>query len=494
MPDYALYSLRGRAERVIAAGRLVLALFFLIAFWLDPSDPQRFAGVILRLLAGYVVYAAAIAAIVWTRRAVPARLGPVTHLVDLVLFSIFMHFTEGATSPFFIYFTFAIICGTLRWQWRGAVWTGAAVLAAYVGVTGASTALLDEETFDLAPFVTRCTYLAVVAALLAYLGAHQQRLYEELSRLADWPRRLPAGDDSALRDLLEHAAVILGVRRTVLTWQESDEPWLYVASHAGESFMSSREPPDAFGHLVADALARASFICADASTPSPSVVHTRGGAFEVWKGAPLNARFRERFAVRRVLGVPVAGETVEGRLFALDKRGLNEDDLRLGQIVARLVASSLDHQSLLRQLRDTAAGEERLRLARDLHDGVLQSLTAVALQLQRVRGTMIEDPLGAGERLDAIEEMILAEQRGLRALVDHLKPSRDLTGVELDLTGCLQELAARMARQWDVRIQADLERDLPPLPKSTSQEVCRMAHEAIANAIRHGQAEEIRLA
>lgn len=78
------------------------------------------------------------------------------------------------------------------------------------------------------------------------------------------------------------------------------------------------------------------------------------------------------------------GDGFEGRLFALDQPHMTSDDLILGEIVGHHASASLEHCYLLQRVRHAAAGEERLRLARDLRDGLLQSLTGAALQLQTV--------------------------------------------------------------------------------------------------------------
>src|SRR5262245_47135169 len=51
------FSFSGRTERLIAVGRVVLASFSLLAIWLDPSEPAKYATLAYSLLVGYVVYA-----------------------------------------------------------------------------------------------------------------------------------------------------------------------------------------------------------------------------------------------------------------------------------------------------------------------------------------------------------------------------------------------------------------------------------------------------
>jgi hypothetical protein len=117
----ANYAPRIRAERLIASGRVVLAAFSLLAVWLDPSTPAQHAQTTYFLLLAYVGYALLVALVVWLTHVPLVRLGFVTHVVDLLVFSVLTYLTQGPTSPFFTYFMFSIVSATLRWQWRGAL-------------------------------------------------------------------------------------------------------------------------------------------------------------------------------------------------------------------------------------------------------------------------------------------------------------------------------------------------------------------------------------
>jgi hypothetical protein len=102
----------------------------------------------------------------WTRRFTTRGVPVTTHVIDLVLFSLFAYLTDGARSPFFPFFVFAIICGAVRWYGRGAVITGIAALFAYVIATLHGTTSPPSPTFDTAEFIARTTQLALVAGLL----------------------------------------------------------------------------------------------------------------------------------------------------------------------------------------------------------------------------------------------------------------------------------------------------------------------------------------
>jgi len=203
-----LYAPRMRPERLIAAGRVVLAVSSLFAVWLDPDEPIRHAAVAYGVLLAYVVYAATVATLLWRVEAVP-RLWPlVTHAVDLVCFSLFIFFTDP-TSPFTVYFVFALLAATLRWQVRGTMWTATIVITVFFGFGIYFGIILDDPEFDLRGFIIRSVYLFVLAGLFGYVGTQDRRTVREMSRLATWPETVRADTESLARDLLAYAAPLL---------------------------------------------------------------------------------------------------------------------------------------------------------------------------------------------------------------------------------------------------------------------------------------------
>ena len=487
------YSPRNRAERVISVGRLFLAVFLLLAVGLEPTEPDVYAALVRQLALGYVVYAASIAVVVWERLAAISALAIVTHAIDLVLFSVFMHLTDSSDSPFFVYFVFATLCGALRWHGRGALVTGAAVLVVYMAIATGNFAFPRAADFEVARFIATCTQLAILTGLLAYLGEYQLRLQREIEALAAWPRRLPARHTDGLRDVLAYSAKVMRVRRTVLVWEDGDEPSLRVANSTLKGLELTRVSPDAFGTIVAEPLSRSSFLCTAVTARIPHVLRRTSTGFSIRRGAPLDARFRERFRVRSVVAIRLSGESIQGWLFALGQKDISADDLLLGDIVGRLVTDSLELNALVERLRETAAADERLRLARELHDGVLQSLTAAALEAGRVRHAVANDPAEAQHRLSKLEDTIRAEQRALRMAITDMKPAIAPDALVHDWGERIREAAAQVASQWNVELHLELQQTVPSVAEQTAHELVRMVQESVANAVRHGGAKEVRL-
>ena len=237
------YSPQSRAERLIATARVVLAVFSFLAIWLDPSEPGRYAPTAYALLAVYVAYALLVAVLVWRTTAPLGRQAFVMHAFDLAVFALFMFFTQGPTSPFFVFFVFSLVCATLRWQWRGTLWTAAAALALYLGMGAYAAKVVGDPAFELNRFIMRSVYLAVVAILLAYLGVYEERRRGEIGRLATWPPVVPREVRLLVGEMLEHAAGILGAPRVLMAWEEPEEPGLRLACWSGGSSSGAASHP-----------------------------------------------------------------------------------------------------------------------------------------------------------------------------------------------------------------------------------------------------------
>lgn len=486
------YSPRIRAERLIASSRLVLAAFSLIAVWLDPYRPATHEPTLHFLLVAYVLLAIVVAGIVWLAHVPLVRLGLVTHVLDLAVFSLLTYLTEGPTSPFVTYFTFSLVAATLRWQWRGALWTAAAAVIAFNGAGIYASEVLNDPAFEENRFVVRSVYLAVMAGLLAYLGAYEERRRRELSELAAWPATRVRGPQLPEPELLESAARVLGARRVLLAWEEADEPWLHLASWSEGEFHSWREAPGTFQPVVAEQLAALSFLSKNVRAAVPIVLHRDHHVPQAWRGAPIHPDLQARFDITSVLTLPLRGECFEGHLLALDKPRMTVDDLLLGEVVAHELASSMDQSLLSRRLRQAAAAEERMRLSRDLHDGVLQSLTGAALQLETVQRLWEAEPKEARERLTAIQRLIIEEQRDLRLSVHASKVAPiwlapGFAGLD---TG-LRQLVHRLESVWGLRVDLRLERLDDRSSDVLAYDICYIVQEALVNAARHAAASQV---
>jgi signal transduction histidine kinase len=147
----------------------------------------------------------------------------------------------------------------------------------------------------------------------------------------------------------------------------------------------------------------------------------------------------------------------------------------------------------LRQYADTVEElsiiRERNRLARELHDTLAHSLSALTVQLEAVRTLWTVDPEAARAMLDSADE---AARRGLREARRALQDLRASPLQDLGLPLALRELAETASRRSGATLTLHVPRKLESsLQPEVEQGVYRIAQEALENIVRHAQAGTI---
>jgi two-component system sensor histidine kinase UhpB len=135
-----------------------------------------------------------------------------------------------------------------------------------------------------------------------------------------------------------------------------------------------------------------------------------------------------------------------------------------------------------------AQEDERQRIAREIHDQVGQTLTAVTIQAERA--AQMDDPVDR-RLLDQIARTALQSLDDVRRIGRELRPE---ALDDLGLGNALITLCRRLSTQSGVRIGQSLDAGLPPLRPEVELVVYRIAQEAITNALRHASASQIALA
>lgn len=131
----------------------------------------------------------------------------------------------------------------------------------------------------------------------------------------------------------------------------------------------------------------------------------------------------------------------------------------------------------------TAEEQERKRLSRDLHDGIGQTLTAMALALDGAAGSEPRHRRSL-RRARKLTELALVE---VRSAAERVRPPRlEARGLE----SALREMALNCGASVSLELVPGLAADMPP---DTMLEVFRIAQEALANAVRHAESSEIHI-
>jgi signal transduction histidine kinase len=152
-------------------------------------------------------------------------------------------------------------------------------------------------------------------------------------------------------------------------------------------------------------------------------------------------------------------------------------------------AANLRLQRYAVALEELTISRERNRLARELHDTLAHSLSAVTVQLEAVRSLWEINPVAAQEMLDKADE---TARRGLTEARRALQDLRASPLQDLGLSLALRELAKTAADRGGASLTLDLpEQSLDSIPPDVEQGVYRIAQETLENIVRHSEAQSI---
>lgn len=166
---------------------------------------------------------------------------------------------------------------------------------------------------------------------------------------------------------------------------------------------------------------------------------------------------------------------------AINHRLLPEHSAFLS-ILGAFAAVSIANARLAEEGRYAMLAGERERIAREMHDGISQSLFSVSLGMELARKQLVKDPVQAMRTLDDLEDQLASSAAEIRRLIYDLRPMKLQ---ELGLVGSVQTWVREATRGTKVRGRTEVTGAICHL--SPSQEAClyRVAKEAVSNAVRH---------
>jgi signal transduction histidine kinase len=195
--------------------------------------------------------------------------------------------------------------------------------------------------------------------------------------------------------------------------------------------------------------------------------------------------------MRSFLGVPIASRAgIIAAFYLTDREGADEfsaEDQHLIEMLAAHAALAIESARLYERSRELSAIEERNRLARDLHDSVVQKLFGVVLAA-RSAGVLLErDSRAAQGEVERLAELAQEAIGELRSLVFQLRPGAiETDGLAVALRKHVEVLRRVHRQEIDLEVSGG-----SALAPARAAEVFRIAQEALSNALRHSDAGRI---
>src|SRR5215211_4575970 len=193
------------------------------------------------------------------------------------------------------------------------------------------------------------------------------------------------------------------------------------------------------------------------------------------------------------LGVPIRSpDGVLGALYLTDKEDgprFTEEDERLIEMLAAHASIAIANARLYERGRELSFIEERNRLARDLHDSVVQKLFGVVLAAQSA-GTLFErDPARAHSQVQRLQELTQDAIQELRSLIFQLRPAAvESDGLAAAIDKHVQVLGRVYRQDIDLEVTGE-----PRLRPRVDEEVFRIVQEALHNGLKHAGADRLQV-
>jgi len=393
----------------IAAGRLALALFTLLCAVFIPAEASPFSFLGEAAFAIYVSYTLVLYVLAVLDR--PRPHFAILVFIDLVWYSLLHYHHGGALSPYFLCYFFPIFVASIRggyivgWKWAG-------VAAVYYTLASVLAVIAGDGGIEPRSFALRLLGLLLLGHLIASYGDHEIKLrsrfalLEEITRVSNPRFGIARLIESFMRRLVEmfqadHCLLLIGD-----------------AGDAGcQIYRASRHHPEreVRPETISPRLAGALL----ALPPRLAVVYCNSHTRRWWRLRPLyysfdlgegksSAQAREEseallttLDAKSFISVPVIRHDKPiGRLYLCGRHCTFDDsDVHFILQLIEHVLPIIDNIRLVDKLATNAAEDERRKIARDIHDSIIQPYIGLQLGLSGVRRKLI------GGRRDVVDDV-----------------------------------------------------------------------------------------
>ena len=335
---------------------------------------------------------------------------------------------------------------------------------------------------------------------MGYLGTRErehlarQQFLEKVTRLLQFDRGLA----ESIRQALGEIALAFRCEQACLAIREEDLERLFV----WKVRPSEREPnsPEMLPLSRSDTFLADSLevnMCWEFRNGSGEGFGWDRRTAQVFRDVPMppNAT-RAEFGAKSLMAVTIeAGGRPAGRVLLINPTAPNaalkrfsKGDLRWLEQIVRHLGPPLENVFLLRHLRARAVEAERSRISRDLHDGILQTLLSLNIQLGVLRQKTTQTPEQACAELGSLQKTVQQESEELRRFVTDLRPLRVESA---DMRELMLGFAERFRNEQGMGVDLFIEDRNLTLPDRICRELFQIYRESLHNVKKHANASHV---
>jgi signal transduction histidine kinase len=502
-----------RIERWLATARVFLAVCALVAILIEPSQLLGYSWPAYGLLGFYMGNSILVLMLLRRRKRSTASFRLLVHTADILWPVAISVFAEGPRRPFSLFFVFVLAAAAYRWGFLetvataitevGLLWIASlTLLHAVPAAHGVSNLRLlagipiNVTEFEPNRLFILSAYLMVMALLLGYLGEQQKYLRAErafvnslLSKV-----RVEAGLTGTLEQILRQMVDMYGASRALIASQEVRSHRLFLGelTAAGAAPLELRwldAKPEAAQTYLHDSSGNVCYTSRQGKGWR-SIVLDEDGNITPSASAEEIDELRKVQPFDSLLTVTFwFGIEWRGRIFLFDPRwhGEKVEELRFLLDLVHQVGPAVYNVYLLHRLRRRAGAAERAKFARELHDGAIQSLIAVEMQVDVLKRQAVGDGKIAGE-LTRIQALLREEVLKLRELMQQMK------AIDVDaerLLSVLHDTVERFQRETGITARFITDIEEPDMPQKVCREIVRIVQEGLVNIRKHSGARHV---
>jgi signal transduction histidine kinase len=494
-------------HRLIAATRLILAISAVLI--LDYTSLSRFNSDATRMvLMLYILYSAALYFLTARRVRLKQPISIWSHRADIVWYTLLLALSGGSHSIFFFGYFFAILVVSFEWGFSSGLFT--TTLSALLFVAVAIVVGDEGPSFDLQRFLVRLVYLFVLGYLMAHWGGQKVTLIRRLKLLQEIATLTTArmAVDDLIYSTIERLRAFYDVDIYLLILADSgaDDYRLHRVKRYEAAVPSEAQPIPAEMLRVLLALPQEQAVISSEGLKGLNGWRRVDHTYDVVRHEVVKNRGDERTALtslldaRSLVTVPLRqrNQTI-GRLYltAQRRRAFDIADVEFLIQVTDYLMPVIDSIRLVDRLATEAADEERKRIARDIHDSIIQPYIGLQMGLAGLRrklaGDFMESSANPAELLQLIknaaedtDRLIVMTGDGIGDLRRYVRGLRDEGESEDGLTSSVKRFAAKFTQATNILVQVRADPNIRADDRLAS-EMFQIIVEGLSNIRRHTQ-------